>query len=125
MLQYTQIYVRSNIIHFLLSAPTPVRNLTTTPGMTNVTAMWLEPLQPNGNVTYFYDVIDEMNVTVMSGSTDDFSVTVGGLEIFTNYTFRVTGSTSGGSGIATTEMFTTLQGSMSYLCIYVYSTRNY
>ena len=80
--------------------------------MTNVTLMWLEPEQPNGNVTYSYYIINNMSVVVMSGTTPELSVTVGGLRVFTSYTLNVTAMTSVGSSDPVTGSFTTLQGSM-------------
>ena len=90
----------------------PPRNLTATPGMTNVTLMWVAPEQPNGNVTYTYEII---NSTVIRGMTMELSVTVTDLNFFTNYTFNVTASTSIGSTDPATGMFTTLEGSMTYI----------
>ena len=87
-------------------------NLTATPGMTNVTLMWLEPEQPNGDVTYFYQIINNMSEVVLNGSTKELNVTVDGLMVFTNYTFNVTAMTNAGSSDLVTGNFTTLQGSM-------------
>ena len=98
----------------LLSAPTPARNLTADPNTSNVTLMWQAPEQPNGNVTYTYDIIDGMDMIVASGMTMELSVTVINLSAFTNYTFNITASTSAGSGDPATGNFTTHQGSMIY-----------
>ena len=102
-------------IFFQILVPTaPPRNLTATPGMANATLMWITPVQPNGNVIYMYEVIDSYGMSVTSGMTMELSVTVTDLDVFTNYTFNVTASTSGGSTDPATGMFTTFQGSMIY-----------
>ena len=87
--------------------------------MTNATLMWLAPVQPNGNVTYTYEVINNMGVNVTSGMTMELSITVINLNVFTNYTFNVTASTSAGSTDPATGMFTTLEGSTIYSKIYL------
>ena len=105
---------------FLILVPTtPPRNLTATPSMTNVTLMWIAPEQPNGDVTYTYDVTDTEGMTMMNGMTMELSVTVDGLRVFTNYTFSVTASTSAGSTDPATGMFTTLEGSMIYIQLWI------
>ena len=80
--------------------------------MTNVTLNWLAPEQPNGIVTYDYVIINSMGDTVNDGMTMQLSVTVDGLDEFTNYTFEVTARTSAGSIGPATVNFTTLEGGM-------------
>ena len=82
--------------------------------MTNATLMWIAPVQPNGDVTYTYNVIDSNGMSVYNGTTMELNATVTDLRVFTNYTFNVTASTSAGSTDPATGMFTTLQGSMIY-----------
>lgn len=78
--------------------------------MTNVTLMWEPPLQPNGIVTYYYEIFNSTNDVVISGMTMELSVVVVGLDHFTNYTFNVTARTSAGSSDPDTGDFTTLEG---------------
>ena len=80
--------------------------------MISVTLMWIAPDQPNGIVTYDYEIINNTNGIVTSGMTTELNVTVTGLDHFTNYTVNVTARTSAGSNGPVTESFTTLQGSM-------------
>lgn len=100
------------MIYFIFSlAPlTPPTNLEATPGMTNVTLTWTAPEQPNGKVTYEYAIINSTDDIIISETTMDLSVSVDGLDEFTNYTFTVTASTSAGSNGPATGNFTTLEG---------------
>ena len=82
--------------------------------MIDVTLMWIAPNQPNGIVTYDYEIINSTDGIVTSGMTTELSVTVTGLNHFTNFTFNVTARTSAGSNGPATGSFTTLQGSMIY-----------
>ena len=94
-------------------APTgPPTNLEATPSITSVTLVWMAPAQPNGIVTYDYVIVNSMNYVVSSGMTMDLSVTINGLDDFTNYTFNVTARTSVGSTGPATGNFTTFEGSM-------------
>ena len=95
---------------FSLAPITPPTDLEATPGMTNVTLMWVAPEQPNGIVTYDYAIINSTDDIVISGMTMDLSVTINGLDVFTNYTFNVTARTSAGSTGPATGNFTTLEG---------------
>ena len=95
---------------FSLAPITSPTDLEATPGMTNVTLMWAAPEQPNGIVTYDYAIINSTDHIVISAMTMDLSVTVDGLDEFTNYTFNVIARTSAGSNGPATGNFTTLEG---------------
>ena len=90
----------------------PPTNLEAIPGITNVTLMWMAPAQPNGIVAYDYVIMNSMNDIVSSGMTMDLSVSINGLDEFTNYTFYVTARTSEGYTGPATGNFTTFEGSM-------------
>ena len=66
------------------------RNITTKPGFTNVSLMWLPPIQPEENVFYTYRVhITATGALVTSGMTTQQNVTISHLNEFTNYTVTV------------------------------------
>ena len=73
--------------------------------------MWQPPLQPNGNVSYTYNISDTTSgVVVRSRNTTALSAVVENLRAFTNYTFTVTAMTSAGSSAPVMETFMTLEG---------------
>ena len=90
----------------------PPTNLEATPGIGSVTLMWMAPEQPNGIVTYDYVIINSMYDIVSSGMTMDLSVSINGLDEFTNYTFYVTARTSEGYTGPATGNFVAFEGSM-------------
>ena len=98
------------------AAPSNARNLTATPGITDVILMWLPPTQPNGNVSYSYTIkVAGTNTLVTSGVTTYHTVVITNLNTFTNYTVTVIASTLGGASNPVSSIFMTLQGSKFYM----------
>ena len=109
-----------------LSVPgSPPLNFTLTPlTSTSITASWEEPpLQhQNGNITgyiLFYKEKLLRSEPYSSIATTDLKLTLFGLKVFTEYTFRVLAYNENGNGIATEERYIyTKESSMFFFNTY-------
>ena len=85
-------------------APSKVKNLAAVAlGSTSVGLSWMAPLQPNGIITkYCVRYRSDSRVINHSGAVvllhNVTSTTIGNLQEYTTYTFRVFGETVGGKG---------------------------